>query len=80
MSTAQPDEIKWEESSGFGSSNIVAFRYAKDLDILQVDFSSGDTYEYQNVPPATHRMFQASGSKGEFFYRNIRSRFSYERV
>lgn len=74
------ERVNWEETSGFYSSNIDAFRYDKSTDTLQVDFSSGQTYEYLNVPPATHRMFQAANSKGEFLVRHIKGRFQYSQV
>ena len=74
--TANP----WETTSGFQSSNIASFRYDKSTDTLQVDFVNGDTYEYQNVSPQVHRAFQSALSKGEYFARHIRSRYSYERV
>lgn len=73
-------EPNWEVTTGFSSSNVASFRYDRETDTLQVDFVQGQTYEYYNVPPATHRMFQAAASKGEFFSRHIRSRFSYEQV
>ena len=70
----------WEETGGFASSNIDAFRFDKATDTLQVDFVSGDTYEYYNVTPAIHRMFQAAASKGEYFARHIKGRFAFEKV
>ena len=73
-------ETQWEETSGFSSSNISAFRYDKNTDTLQVDFNSGSTYEYMNVSPQTHRAFQSALSKGEYFARHIRSRFPFEEV
>lgn len=73
-------DIKWEITGGFVSSNIAEFRYDDQTDTLQIDFVDGSTYEYYNVPRQTHRMFQAAGSKGEFFHRHIRNRFAYELV
>jgi hypothetical protein len=70
----------WEHTSGFTSSNIASFRYDRTLDILEVDFLSGSTYAYDNVPPATHRAFQAALSKGEFFARQIKNRYASRRV
>jgi hypothetical protein len=77
---AQTEVDTWEHTGGFSSSNITAFRYDRSTDTLQVDFVSGDTYEYQNVLPQTHRAFQAAASKGEFFARHIKNRYPYERV
>lgn len=78
--TVEAQAPQWEETGGFSSSNVAAFRYDRDTDTLQVDFQDGSTYEYLNVSPATHRGFQASLSKGEFFARHIKGRYSYEKV
>lgn len=80
MTVDTGETASWEETSGFVSSNVSAFRYDRSTDTLQVDFSSGDTYEYYNVSPAAHRMFQAAGSKGEYFARHVRGKYSYEKV
>jgi KTSC domain len=80
MLTQQSAEVNWEETTGFASSNIAAFRFDRDTDTLQVDFNDGSTYEYFNVAPATHRSFQSAPSKGEFFRRVIRGKYPYERL
>lgn len=69
-----------ETTSGFSSSNIDEFSYDPSTDTLSVVFSSGDRYDYFNVPQSTHRMFQAAPSKGEFLNRHIKGRFAYERA
>jgi lysyl-tRNA synthetase, class II len=79
MSAAEPVD-PWEVTPCPGSSNIAEFRFDKTTDTMQVDFVSGDTYEYYNVSPATNRAFQAAPSKGEFFARSIRNRFPYEKL
>jgi len=70
----------WEHTTGFVSSNIDEFRFDKNTDTLQVDFVSGDTYEYYNVPPAVNRAFQSAASKGQFFIRHIKGRYAYEQI
>lgn len=80
MSITDADSGSWEVTSGFVSSNINGFRYDKSTDTLRIDFMDGSSYEYYNVPPQTHRAFQAAASKGEFLVRHIKGRFNYERV
>ena len=80
MSITDADSGSWEVTGGFASSNIDEFRYDKSTDTLRVDFTDGSSYEYYNVPPQTHRALQAAASKGEFFARHVKGRFSYERV
>lgn len=78
---AQTEDTQlWETTTGFASSNIDEFRYDKSTDTLQVDFTDGSTYQYMNVLPQTHRAFQSAASKGEFFARQIKGRYPYERV
>ena len=60
------------------SSNIAEFTYDPDTETLTVVFQSGDSYDYFNVPPSTHRAFQSAGSVGQFFHRHIRQRFPYD--
>lgn len=80
MALTDVQDDPWEHTTGFASTNIAEFRYDRTTDTLQVDFVDGSTYEYMNVPPQTHRAFQSAGSKGEFFARQIRGRYPYERV
>lgn len=61
------------------SSNIAGATWDPQTDTLTVDFVSGDSYDYMNVPASTYRAFAASGSKGQFFIRQIKSRYSYEK-
>jgi hypothetical protein len=60
------------------SSNIGAISYDPDVENLTVEFQSGDTYIYYNVPVSVYRAWIAQGGNGSYFYRNIRSRYSYE--
>ena len=43
-----------ETTTGFVSSNIDEFTYDPDTETLRVVFSSGDEYDYFNVPQSTH--------------------------
>lgn len=61
-----------------GSSNIAGYAYDASTDTLTISFTSGDDYHFLNVPPAVVRDFGNSGSKGQFFHRQIKGRYGYE--
>lgn len=57
------------------SSNIAAIGYDADSRTLQVDFTTGKRYQYQNVPPETFAEFKAADSVGKYFAASIRKEF-----
>ena len=63
-----------------GSSNLASASYDPDVENLTITFRSGDTYVYFNVPSAAYRGLQNAGSAGEYFSRQIRNRYGYERA
>ena len=62
-----------------GSSNLSAATYDPEVENLTIDFQSGDTYTYFNVPPAVYRALTLSPSAGQYFWRHIKGVFNYER-
>lgn len=80
MSALDTQEPSWETMPTPGSSNISEARFDKTTDTLEIDFVDGSTYSYNNVSPATWRGFQVAPSKGAFFARVIKGRYSYERL
>ncbi len=62
------------------STAIRAIDYDAPRRRLRVRFVSGQAYEYDEVPPAVHRSFVESGSKGRFFQAQIRDRYAYRRL
>lgn len=54
------------------SSNIAAIGYDLDTQILEVEFTNGDVYQYMGVPSEIHEAFMASDSKGKFRHAYIR--------
>ena len=46
---------------------------------LQVNFKSGETYDYFNVPPPAHQELMFAKSKGKFLDDVIRPRFRHVR-
>jgi len=49
--------------------------YFPDQRRLQLQFRSGEVYDYSEVPPEICRELLASESKGGYFNRHIRNRF-----
>jgi lysyl-tRNA synthetase class 2 len=61
------------------SSVIRTFSYDPSQRRLDVVFTSGRRYIYQDVPAEVFESMRAAFSKGEFFNRHIRDRFRYTR-
>lgn len=55
------------------SSDIAAAGYDPDTSELQIQFTTGRIYSYQNVPPLIYQLFLEAPSKGSFFARNIKN-------
>ena len=62
------------------SSVIRNYRYRVDEAVLEITFVSGKRYRYLQVPEDIYEKMRASFSKGEYFNRHIRDRFSFERM
>lgn len=62
------------------SSVIRRFSYDERERRLRVTFTSGDIYDYLDVPREVHDGFRAAFSKGRFFAAGIRDRFAFKRV
>jgi len=59
--------------TNFVSSNIEAIKYQFDTQSLFVKFWGGGEYQYLGVPiELAHEFINWTGSKGRFFYENIR--------
>lgn len=62
------------------SSHIASATYDADDRSLQVTFTDGQTYEYANVPRETFLGLQNARSAGEYFNRQIKSRYSADAI
>lgn len=47
--------------------------------MLELEFHSGEIYEYFDVPPHVHDELMAADSLGGYFARHIRDQYPYER-
>lgn len=61
------------------STVIRSYRYDRRRRALDIVFQSRRRYTYLGVPEETYDAMKAAFSKGEFFNRHIRARFSFER-
>ena len=55
------------------SSNIKSIGYNPDNQVLEVEFTSGTVYQYDDVPPELYADFESAPSVGRFFHQNIKS-------
>ena len=63
----------------FESTTLASATYDRQQNQLQVDFRDGSRYTYSAVTPTVFQDLVSSPSKGKFFNRHIRGRFSYVR-
>ena len=62
------------------SSNIRSIGYDPKLNMLEVEFNSGDIYQYFDVPPHLYESFLHASSYGQFMNDNIRYNYRYQKV
>ncbi len=62
------------------SSNIQSIGYDALSAVLEVEFTSGDVYQYSNVPEHVYQQFMHASSHGEFLADNIRYNYRYEKI
>jgi hypothetical protein len=62
------------------SSSIAAIGYSATERALWVQFVSGRTYRYSDVPQATYEELLRAESKGRYFNREIRNAYAFTAV
>ena len=66
--------------SPVNSSNITSIGYEAQTATLEVEFTSGDVYQYFNVPEHLYQQFLNATSHGQFLNDNIRYSYRYQKV
>jgi hypothetical protein len=61
------------------SSVLASVQYSIDATLV-LQFRSGAIYRYFAVPETVFQALIAAESKGTYFNRNLRNRFSYQRL
>lgn len=62
------------------SSSLHSVGYDLDNRVLEIAFHSGVVYHYLDVPEYTWRQLMRAPSKGRYFDRAIKSRFSWRKI
>jgi hypothetical protein len=62
------------------STTLATVTYDPNRQVLRLGFHSAAVYDYFDVPSDVYQALIAAESKGSFFNRNIRGRFSYHRL
>ena len=70
--------MNWIETPN--SSNIARYRYEEKTHVLTVEFNSGGTYNYYDVPQRVYEQMKGENSKGRFHAQNIKGIYRYARV
>ena len=62
------------------STNIRSIGYDPQSAVLEVEFTSGDVYQYFNVPDHLYQQFLRALSHGQFLNDNIRYSYRYQKI
>ena len=62
------------------SSNIASIGYDPSTGILEIEFVSGATYAYYDVPPQVHRSLMKATSPGTYFHKYVKGFYQCERI
>ena len=62
------------------SSSISSVGYDPDAQVLEIEFTSGDVYQFYDVPEQVHVELLASGSLGSYFNHYVRNNYVYARL
>jgi len=62
------------------SSNIRSVGYDAESSTLEVEFNSGNVYQYLNVPKSEYEGLMSASSKGRYFNTNIKGAYQEVRI
>jgi hypothetical protein len=62
------------------SSTISRFGYDDPSQVLAVEFKTGSTYQYFDVPGNVFEQMKSASSKGQFLAQNIKGTYRYARL
>jgi hypothetical protein len=62
------------------SSNLNSVGYDLATNILEIQFNSGGVYQYFSVPNSVYLELMRATSKGNYFHRNIKGHYKFERI
>ncbi len=62
------------------SSNISSIGFDSQSGVLEVEFTSGDIYQYFDISEHLYREFMNTSSHGQFLNENIRDSYRYQKI
>jgi hypothetical protein len=62
------------------SSNIRSIGYDADTSTLEVEFQSGEVYQYARVPAIVHAALMKAPSKGAYLNQHIKNAYQYRQI
>ena len=65
--------MRWQRVSG--SSMITRAGYDPDTETMELEFVSGQTYTYEDVPISVFNGLITASSPGKFYHANIKDAF-----
>ena len=62
------------------SMNLASVGYDAQEKTLEIEFKTGGTYQYPDVPPRVHAELINAPSVGAYFHQNIRKQYPAKKV
>jgi len=62
------------------SSVVAAIKYDEKNSKLRVIYTSGNIYDYKNVPPEIYSEMKTASSKGEYLNKQIKPNYEFEKI
>ncbi|WP_079255001.1 KTSC domain-containing protein [Halococcus hamelinensis] len=62
------------------SSNLKSVGYDPQQSLLEIEFHSGDVYQYHNVPERIYQRLMNAASHGSYHHQHIRDQYRYTQI
>jgi hypothetical protein len=62
------------------STNLAAIGYDEESNTLRVEFRTGGTYDYFDVPEREFEALRTASSHGQYLAQNIKGSYRYAKV
>ena len=62
------------------SSVVAAMKYDTKASTLRVIYTSGNIYDYKEVPEEVYNEMKKASSKGEFLNKQIKPNYEFEKI
>lgn len=62
------------------SSTIAAIGYSKPRQILEVEFISGEVYQYLGVPESIYNGIMSASSRGHYLHYQVKGIYKFRKV